>query len=63
MPPAMMTTVIPKAAMTTGAEEMSIVCRFRSDKNRPPSGWSRVGDREKEKHQQQCQQRPELAGQ
>ena len=63
MPPAMMTTVIPKAPTTTGAEEMSIVCRFRSDR-KPPAVWlGRVGHGEKDKHQHQRQQRPELAGQ
>jgi hypothetical protein len=38
IPPEIMTTVIPSAAITTGADEISIACRFRSDRNCPPSG-------------------------
>ena len=58
MPPAMMTTVIPRAATTTGADEISIVCKFLQ-RQKPAAAWlQRVGHGEKDKHQQSANSGP-----
>ena len=61
MPPAMMMTVIPRRPTTTGADGISMVCKFRSERNWPPIRLDRVADGEEAKTSNSAKQRAELA--